>query len=204
MAQPWSCPSSVSPLPWRSSPPPPLASFRSQQEAHSVSDRPIELCSAGASATCRAPPVPSLWHSRNHLSLWSTLTFRDFCHQAATHVTWEMHLGYTPDSSVSFPLSVCLLPEVPLLLNYFSFLSSLLLSFPRALQPGMLSASDQGRRVGSQLGQASCRSAGDTERPSAKLTVLLAPPPVSVPSQGPCCGPVLLFTQPPPDPLNCR
>uniref|UniRef100_A0A4W2HBL8 Forkhead box P4 n=1 Tax=Bos indicus x Bos taurus TaxID=30522 RepID=A0A4W2HBL8_BOBOX len=33
----------------------------------------------------------------------NTATWKDFCRQAATHVTWEMHPAYTPDSSVSFP-----------------------------------------------------------------------------------------------------
>lgn len=34
-----------------------------------------------------------------------------------------------------------------------------------------------------------------TELPSAELMVRTSPPPVSIPSQDPCCGLVLLFTQ---------
>ena len=194
--------SAVCLLPWRSLPPPPLASFRSQQEAHSVSDRPIELCSAGASATWRRTTcaLPVAQQKPSQLVVHSD--FQDFCHQAATHVTWEMHLGYTPGSSVSFP-SVCLL----LRSLFFSTISAS--SPPSSFPSSGPSAWDAVRFRPGQKGwePAWARPAAvqpGTERPSAKLTVLAGPPPVSVPSQGPCCGPVLLFTQPPPDPLNCR
>lgn len=86
--------------------------------------------------------------------------FQDFCCQAATHVTWEMHPAYTPDSSVSFP-PVCLLLEVPPLLNYFSFLSSLLLSFLGPPSLGCCPPQTRAEGSGAGVGQASCRSSGD-------------------------------------------
>lgn len=163
---------------------------------------PIELCSAGASATCRAAPVPSLWHSRNHLSLWSTLTFRIFAAKLPLMSLGKCTLRTHPTHLFPFHRFVCSLRS--LLFSTISA-SSPPSSFPFSGPP----AWDAVRLRPGQKGREPvwARPAAvhpGTEQPSAKLTVLAGPPPVSVPSQGPCCGPVLLFTQPPPDPLNCR
>lgn len=108
-------------------------------------------------------------------------------------------LGNAPwvhtDSSVSFP-SVCLL----LRSHLFSTISASSPPppfLPRALQPGMQSRFRlRHRRKGSgaNVGQASCRSA-EARAAICRLTVLAGHSPVC-PSQGPCCGPVLLFAAP--------
>lgn len=189
--------------PWRSSPPPPLSSFRSQQEAHSVSDRPIELCCAAASATCRAPPVPSQWRSRNHLSLWSTLTARVFAAKLPLTSLGKCTLRTHPTHLFPFHPFICSLRS--LLFSSTTSASSPPSSFPSSGPPAWDAVRFRpGQKGREPLWARPAAVHPGTERPSAKLMVLAGPPPVSVPSQGLCCGPVLLFTQPPPDPLNCR
>lgn len=149
----------------------------------------------------RALPVPALPVAQQNLSqLEVHFDLQDFCSQASFMFLGKRTVS-TPSSSPStiHPF-ICSLrslfstPPPPPVLPLSPSLAHTLRCCPLRTR-----AEGSGASVG--------RPAAihpRTELPSAKLMVLTSPPPVSILSQGPCCGPVLLFTQPPPDPLNCR
>lgn len=150
----------------------------------------------------RALPVPALpVAQQNPSQLEVHFDLQDFCSQASFMFLGKCTLS-TPNSSPSI--------IHPVICSLRSLFSSTLppppvLPLSLSLAPTLRCCPLQTRAEGSgaSMGQPAAIHLR-TELPSAKLMVLTSPPPVSILSQGPCCGPVLLFTQPPPDPLNCR
>lgn len=139
------------------------------------------------------------WQTPSQLEV--PFDLQEFC--SFIHVTWEMHLVYTELFPSDLHVSLIYLPLKSLLCSTIS--ASFPLSSFTPLAPTLRCCPLQTRAEGSgaSVGQASCRSSRGQNRhlPSRWSSLAL---PLSIPFQGLCCGPFLLFTKPPPDPLNCR